>query len=187
VKPAPAVVKAKSVSCKSVKVKWAKTNYITGYYVYRKIGKAKYKKIATVAGTAKSYKDTNLIVGTTYSYKVKAYRTVGKINYISAYSKAVTVAPRPKKTKIKAASSVSKGISLTWKKVTGASGYDVYRRVGTTGNFVRVKTISGEANTTWIDTKTTKGNVYYYKVIVYNTYLGKKYESKKSKAINIKK
>lgn len=186
-KPAKVVMKAKSISYQSVKLSWEKRVNLTGYYIYRKAANGKYKRIKKVAGTAKSYKDKKLVVGNTYSYKIKAYRVVKSITYTSKNSKAVSAKPMPKKTKMTSATLANKGVNLTWNKATGATGYQVYRRVGTTGSFVKVKKVSGGNTTKWTDEKTSKGKVYYYKVKVYNKYLGKKYLGKASKAISIKR
>ncbi|MCR5737451.1 MAG: SH3 domain-containing protein [Eubacterium sp.] len=186
-KPSRVVMKAKPISYQSVKLSWAKKSNLTGYYIYRKIGNEKYKRIAKAQGTAKSYKDQKLAVGTTYVYKMKAYRVVGQTTYKSKNSKAVTAKPMPKKTKMTSAVLAGNAINVSWKKVNGATGYDVYRRTGTTGSFVKVKSIAGENVCSFSDTKTAKGKVYYYKVKVYNNYSGKTYRGKSSKAISIKK
>ena len=69
----PKLSSAKS-SSKGVTAKWEAVTGASGYYVYRKEGSGKYKKLATVkGGTKKSYLDTKAKKGKTYTYKVKAY------------------------------------------------------------------------------------------------------------------
>ncbi|MCR5704184.1 MAG: Ig-like domain-containing protein [Eubacterium sp.] len=187
VKPARVVATAKSTGYQSVKLQWAKTANLTGYKIYRKSGNGKYQCIASLAGTAYSYKDQTLRTGVTYTYKVKAFRTVGKRTYNGKKSKAVSVKPIPKKTKIKSATVVGGRVQLTWKEVTGASGYDVFRRQGTTGKYVKIKNLAGIKNISYTDKKTVAGNVYYYKIIVYNNSSVGKVNSKFSKKYKVKR
>lgn len=68
---------------------------------------------------------------------------------------------KPAATSITGAVSVKKGIKLTWKKVSGATKYIVYR------NNNRVKTLK---TNTWTDTKATKNDkIYQYKVVAVNS------------------
>ena len=86
----PTLSSAKS-SKKGVTAKWETVKGASGYYVYRKEGSGKYKKLATVkGGTKKSYLDTKAKKGKTYTYKVKAY-----------YSKTTSAYSNTKKVKDK--------------------------------------------------------------------------------------
>lgn len=69
----PELLSAKSGK-KGVTVKWETVKGASGYYVYRKEGSGKYKKLTTVKGGTKySYLDKSAKKGRTYTYKVKAY------------------------------------------------------------------------------------------------------------------
>lgn len=72
----------------SVTVKWSKSAHVTGYEIYRLNTKTKkYEKIATVKGENKvSYTNKKLKKGTTYSYKVRAYKTHEGTDYYGSYS-----------------------------------------------------------------------------------------------------
>ena len=83
----PELLSAKS-SKSGVTAKWETVKGASGYYVYRKEGSGKYKKISTVKGrTKKSYLDKSAKKGKTYTYKVKAYYS----KTTSAYSNAKKV------------------------------------------------------------------------------------------------
>ena len=83
----PELLSVKS-SKSGVTAKWETVKGASGYYVYRKEGSGKYKKIATVKGkTKKSYLDKSAKKGRTYTYKVKAYYS----KTTSAYSNAKKV------------------------------------------------------------------------------------------------
>ncbi|MDO4460434.1 MAG: leucine-rich repeat domain-containing protein, partial [Clostridia bacterium] len=59
-------------------------------------------------------------------YKVY-YKVVGNESYNSVSAKYITVKIVPQKAVISSCANISTGIKLTWGKVTGATGYEVYR------------------------------------------------------------
>ena len=74
----------------SVKLTWKKVAGATGYKVYQYNTKTKkYSKIATVKST--SYTKTKLKTKTTYRYKVRAYKNVGKTTVHGSYSSVKSV------------------------------------------------------------------------------------------------
>ena len=80
-------------------------------------------------------------------------------NYKAA-SKTVTIKVVPAATASLTAANQATGIKLTWKKVTGANGYKVYR--GST----LIKTITSGSKVTFADTAAnTNGTKYTYKVV----------------------
>jgi len=168
-KPIPATptsVKAVSSSYNSIKTTWAAVNGATGYVIYRSTAKdGTYSKVGTVTGT--SYNNTGLTTNTTYYYKVRAYRTVGTINVYSNYSSVVSAKPIPATPgSVKAARASSTSIKVSWGKVAGASGYQVYRATSNTGTYSSVGTTTSLSYT---NSKLTTGKTYYYKVRAYRT------------------
>ena len=76
--PAVTISSAKNVKGKAVQLKWKKISGVSGYEIYCAKGyTGKYKKIKTItkAGTV-SYKNTKLKKGSTYYYKIRAYKVV---------------------------------------------------------------------------------------------------------------
>lgn len=87
----PSTVKissATSGSAGKVTVKWASTA-ATGYEIYMATGKdGQYKKIKTITkNTTTSYIKSSLKAGTTYSFIVRAYKTVGDTKLYGDFSK----------------------------------------------------------------------------------------------------
>ena len=87
----PATVKissATSGSAGKVTVKWAATT-ATGYEIYMATGKdGQYKKIKTITSSATtSYTKASLKSGTSYSFIVRAYKTVGDTKLYGDFSK----------------------------------------------------------------------------------------------------
>ncbi len=95
--------------------------------------------------------------------KSKAYTEA-----VEAAAKAANAANADKTSqttvaKVKLSSIKKKGktLTLTWKKVSGASYYEVYYRVGKNGSFKKLKKVKG---TSYVHKNLKKGKTYYYKV-----------------------
>lgn len=76
-----------SVSQSSVGISWSESGAVTGYEVYRKTDSGSYERIARTR--SKTYTDTGLTIGKTYSYKVRAYLVTDGETYYSSFSDVV--------------------------------------------------------------------------------------------------
>jgi DNA-directed RNA polymerase subunit RPC12/RpoP len=151
---------------KGVKVTWTKTSGASGYYIYRKTANGSFTKIKNItSGSTVSFTDTTAKAGTTYYYTVKAYAKSGAKTYSSSYvtNKTIKRLTQPTVTLTK----VSNGVKIAWKKITGASGYYLYRKTAS-GSWNKIKTISSASTTSFVDTTAKKGTTYYYTVKAYN-------------------
>ena len=75
-KAAPSLQKLTSVSNvkKGLKLKWKAQKNCDGYYIYRKTGNGKYKRVASIKkGSTSSWTDTKVKKGKKYAYYVRAY------------------------------------------------------------------------------------------------------------------
>ena len=93
-----------------------------------------------------------------------------KENYFSIGTAVIekTFKILPKATAISSLKSTAKGIKITWKKVTGATGYRVYR-----GSKL-IATIKKNATVSYVDTAAKKnGTKYTYKVVAIASGVGK--------------
>ena len=82
-----------------------------------------------------------------------------------------------------------KTAKISWKKVSRATGYEVYRKTGKNGTYKKIKTISKASTVSYTDSKSLKkGKTYFYKVRAYKKMSGKVYYSAFSteKSIKIK-
>ena len=170
----PTVSSASNITA-GVQVKWAKTAGATGYVVYRKTGTGSWSRIATIkSGSTTSYTDKSAKSGTNYSYTVRAcngstmsdwhnYKTVKRLS-----NPAVT-----------SASKTSNGINVKWSKVTGATGYVVYRKTAK-GSWSRIANIKSGSTTSYTDTKASRGVTYTYTVRAYNGSTMSSFNSTKS-------
>ena len=142
-------------------LKWKVVTGAAKYEVYRARSKdGDYIKYSTVTGT--SYTNTSYIEnGNTYYYKVRALKSDGTAG---AWSSVVSVTYK----QTLSAPTVTGGNdsqgrpTLTWKAVTGAAKYEVYRARSRSGEYIKYSTVTGTSytNTSYIE----NGNTYYYKV-----------------------
>ncbi|MFQ9514963.1 MAG: DUF4430 domain-containing protein [Eubacterium sp.] len=95
-----------------------------------------------------------------------------------------TVKNTKPKLKVKAK---KKSIKLSWKKVSKANGYTIYRALKKKGKYVKIKTIKKGRKKKFTDKKVKKGKKYFYKIRAYRIDAnGKKIYSKWSKVKKIK-
>ena len=180
-------VKASSSSYNSNKLSWNKVTGSSGYEVLRATSKTgTYKSVKTItSGSTVSYTDTKLATGKTYYYKVRAYRTVDKKKVYSSYSSVVSAKPVLKTPSVKLTSG-SKKATIKWEKISGASGYEVYRATSKSGKYSKIKTITKNSTVSYVNSSLTKNKTYYYKVRAYRTVNGKKIYSSYSVAKSVK-
>jgi hypothetical protein len=180
-------VNASGQSSSSAKINWAKQSNITGYQVYTNNGRI---LLTQTKGT--SYKLSGLKAGSTYKYKVRTYTTIktksGKKTVTKTYYGSfitVTFATKPNKPSITAISSSSRAANISWNKVSGASGYMVYRSTSPNGSYQNVATIISSKTVRYTNTGLTSGRTYYYKVRAYRTADNKNIYSAYSDVISV--
>lgn len=167
--PAPKLVSATALNTKSITVKWESVTGATGYRIYRKQANSSWTRIKTITGSnITSYTDSTLETGQRYYYTVRAYKKVDNKNVLGKYDKtglyATTTITTPALVSIK--STKSDRATLTWKAVSGVSGYKIYRKVEG-GNWQGIKTISGDSTTSYTHKSLVPGVTYYYTVRAY--------------------
>ena len=158
--PAPTVTGGNDAQGRPT-LKWNAVSGAAKYEVYRARSKdGDYTRYSTTTGTA--YTNSSYIEnGNTYYYKVRALNANGTAG---AWSSVVSVTykqtlPAPTVT----GGNDSQGRpTLTWKAVTGAAKYEVYRARSKDGDYIKYSTVTGTSytNTSYIE----NGNTYYYKV-----------------------
>lgn len=156
---------------KAISIKWNRNKNATGYKVYRLNSKKKYVQVKTIKGNKKTaFKDTKVKSGKIYYYKVKAYRTYnGYGTVLSDYSKQVFSPCGLYATTVKTKSFSGK-ITVSWSKVSGASGYKVYQSKSKNKGYKCVAKTTKKSYTT---KKLPKNKTYYFKVQPYKSYKGK--------------
>ena len=169
--PAPVITKLTAPSIKasaswnSCTLRWNRINNARNYILYRKTNSGKYTKIKTLNANATSYKDTKITMGNKYSYVIRASKKTSSGYIYSPASKAATVKPNLLRPSINLKTLKGKQ-TLSWKKISGATGYVIYQKKGN-GSFKKVKTISSK-NTSYTF-KTAKNVTYSYRLVPYRT------------------
>ena len=179
-------VKASSAGYNSIQVKWNKVSDADGYVIYRSTTKkGKYNKVKTITkGSAITYKDTRRVFNRTYYYKVKAYKKAEGQTKYSDYSNIVSVKTKVAAPVVTLKKSSSTRLRLSWKKVSGASGYQIAYSTKKSSGYQTVKVKKSSTGYTIKNLK--KGKTYYVKVRGYRTVKGKKVNGSWSAVKSIK-
>lgn len=181
-KKAPTISSVESTQYNKIKVSWKAVPGATKYEIYRADSKnGSYKKVKTISdGTTTSWTDSSVKTGKTYYYKMKSVVTTNK-EQKSGYSKVKSAKCVPATPSVSLKSSTKKQMKISWKKVSGADGYEIYRATSKDGKYTKVTTIKKGSTKSYTDKKLTSGKTYYYKVRAYKKVNGKKVYSSYSK------
>lgn len=171
------------VSTTSVRLKWARVEGATAYFIYR--GDVQVATQAAVSGTVQSYTDTGLITGTNYTYYVRAVAYAGDNAVQGVPTESVIIQPLPPAPEgLKGEPLSHYQIKLTWKAVANVTGYRIYRSTTEGG----MPTMIGQVQQTGSYTDAlglSAGADYYYSVASYVTDGDTTCESARSTVIKV--
>jgi transcriptional regulator CtsR len=125
----PSNLVATAISSSRIDLTWQdNSSDETGFKIERKTGTGSYSQIATVGAGVTSYSNTGLSAGTTYYYRVRAYKGTLNSDYCEEAS-ATTLPPPPAVPTLKSPASASTAPNLTprleWNASSGAVSYGV--------------------------------------------------------------
>ena len=155
----PVVTASNVAETGNVQLTWKHVEGAVSYKIYRSTSKnGEYKRMHTTTGNI--YTNIDSTIGATYYYRVKAIAENTKANSVfSAIVKRTADCPKPT---ITGGADVKTGKPrLNWEPVEGAVQYEVYRSTKENGTY---KLMYITAGTTYQNTKSEVGKVYYYKV-----------------------
>ncbi|MCM1364356.1 MAG: fibronectin type III domain-containing protein [Faecalibacterium sp.] len=162
----PNVITA-SQTTSSVKLTWSKVTGAAGYTVYQYDSKKKtYVKLYSTTKT--NYQIKKLKSATIYKFAVKAYAKVNKTTYFSNSYRDISIATLPTVPTFKVTAG-SKKATITWNKVSGASGYVIYMSTSKDGTFKNIASVKSSASAKYEKSGLTKGKTYYFKIRAYKT------------------
>ena len=156
-----------SAACQGsgIRVSWKKVTGASGYRIYRKTAGSGWTRITDLSGgSVTSYTDTNVKNNTDYTYTVKAL----KGSFSSYYSTTGISCHYLTPPTISSASNTSTGITLQWNAITGATGYQLYRKTGS-GSWAKIATITDGSASYTDSSGLSSGTEYTYTVRAQNS------------------
>ena len=154
---APVLSASNYVSNGRLRLTWTAVDGAKSYKLYRsETETGGYSCIKTTSSTG--YTDTDIKVGVTYYYCVKAVNSGGTASASSNKVSGVRKLARPEVTL--SGVSASGKIKISWEAVSGAKLYRVYRSTDKQ-TWTRIRSTSSTAYT---DTEAEAGTLYYYRV-----------------------
>lgn len=177
----PGTVKAAWKGAKTVSLTWKKASDAKKYLVYRsyKSSSAGFKKIGRVENKT-SYTDKTATPGKKAYYKVVAYN--GGLKGGESAVKSVLILKAPASVKASASKTT---VNVSFKKSTGASGYEIWSKAGKKGKYKKAATLKS-AKTVKKKFTNQKDGTVYYKVRAYKQVGKKKYYTDYSKQVSVK-
>lgn len=178
-------IKTSTINKNSIKLTWNKVNGAGGYILYRYNNSTskwvKVGKFNTTYATA-----SGLSAGTTYRFKVLAYKTVNGKDIRSKIFTSFYTSTIPATVSFTVKSNAKNKATLKWSKVTGATNYIVYYKTTKNGSWKKLKTLSN-SKTSYTKSGLTSGKTYYFTVKAVKKYNSKNYNSKiTTKSVKIK-
>lgn len=141
----------------SLQISWTPVEGATGYQIYRAGSSGNFSLVTTT--TQSTYTDTNLKAATTYRYKVRAYSFEN--TNCGAYSAELRTTTTPKTPTLTVKGGDGR-VRLTWKAISGASGYYIYCYNGS--SYQLISRIKGKSKVKYIHTGLTNGTKYQYQI-----------------------
>ena len=177
-RPATKITKVEAIGATSLKLTWNKIPGAAGYEVWRSTSKTTgYKLVKTT--TALSFTNTSLKAGTRYYYKIRSYNMIAEwVQHqvdtetwskcpSSAFSIPAAGVPLAKSAILSAVGVSRSQIKLTWKKVTGATGYQILRSATAGGVYKSIKLTTA---LTYTAGGMLHAKTYYFKVRPYKAF-----------------
>lgn len=161
---------------KNVTFKWNKIDGAEGYIIYKYNAKTgKYVRKKTISNPNTTSCSIKFAYATTYSFRMHAFKTEtdGSRTY-GAFSSTTKVTTAPSKvTGLTAKKRKGSKVTLTWKKVQRASGYQVLMSKKKNGTYSCIKTIK-KGSVKKCTVKKKNGKKCYYRVRAYVKGVGNK-------------
>ena len=151
-----------------IKVSWSKVSGATGYTVYRSQysgGKwSGWKNMGTAKSDKSSWTDKSVKTGVQYKYTVRTVKNKLMSSYKGTGGLVFLSIPT-----VKIANDAN-GVKVSWSKVTGATGYTVYRSEYANGKWSSWKNMgtAKASKSSWVDKSAKSGVQYKYTVRAIN-------------------
>ena len=180
----PFVVKVRNQ--KSLRLKWQEMAGYEGYQLYMAPKRnGSYKKVADVKKSTAAVR--NLKAGSTYFFKVRAYKRVNGKKQFSDFSEVMAVCTRLTQPKITSAKSTKAGrVNIKWRRDTKASGYSIYMRKAGVHEFTFAGDVKGGRNTSCTLKGLKSGKNIFVRIRSFKTVEGKRIYSSYSEKVKVR-
>ncbi|MCI8668814.1 MAG: leucine-rich repeat protein [Lachnospiraceae bacterium] len=140
-------------------------------YTYNGTAKTPSVTITDNGKTLKKNTDYTVSYINNNSIGTASVTVTGKGNYTGIKTLTFKINPAKTTSLKQSATYTSASIKMSWAKVAGAAGYEVYRSDSKNGTYKLLKTVTTNS---WTNSGLKAGSKYYYKVRAYKTVNGKK-------------
>ena len=152
-------------SYNSITLSWKRNTTATGYKLEQYKG-GKWVQVAQInSNSATSYKITGLTAATTYSFRIRAYKTSGNATAHSGYTNLSTLTSPTNVSNVVCAARSYNSITLSWNRNTTATGYKLEQYKS--GKWVQVAQINSNSTTSYKVTGLTAATAYSFRIRAY--------------------
>ena len=149
----------------SITLSWNRNTTATGYKLEQYKG-GKWVQVAQInSNSTTSYKVTGLKTATTYSFRIRAYKTSGNATAHSGYTTLKTLTSPTNVSKIVCTARSYNSITLSWNRNTTATGYKLEQYKG--GKWVQTAVINSNSTTSYKVTGLKTATTYSFRIRAY--------------------
>ena len=153
--------KVTSVTGSWITLEWAKNDKATGYSIEQYKG-GKWTVIATTKNnTTLKFTVKGLRNDTTYSFRIKAYKTVGDTTTYGSYVRVVGTTDIPNVAKFTGSAVSASAVKLDWSKNDKATGYVIEQYKG--GKWTEIKAVDNDITEITVE-GLAKGTAYTFRI-----------------------
>ena len=154
--------KVTSVTGSWITLEWAKNDKVTGYSIEQYKG-GKWTVIATTKNnTTLKFTVKGLKNDTTYSFRIRAYKTAGGSNVYSDYVRIAGKTRIPNVTTFTGSAVSASAVKLDWSKNDKATGYVIEQYKG--GKWTALATTKNNTTLTFTVKGLAKGTAYSFRI-----------------------
>ena len=159
--------KVRAKTSTNVMLQWNKNTTATGYELQKWDGKKWVTLTKLTSNATTTYTVKSLKASTTYKYRIRAYKTIGKATQYSGYSELSVNTNPSGMSGYKVKSKTSTSVTLQWNKNTTATGYELQKWDGK--KWVALTKLTSNATTTYTVKSLKSSTTYKYRIRAYKT------------------